>query len=384
MKNRGILLIVLLPPIWLFGLILPTLAAVPPPDYHSAMILSMPQGKATPMVAAGEAHMVGLTSDGIVVAVGGNEYGQCDVSGWTNIVQVAAGVLHTVGLKSDGTVAAVGPNRLQVVGIRDWTGIVQVAAGHLHTVGLKSDGTVIPVGANYYGQCDIGQWTDIVQVAAGWYHTVGLQSDGTVVAVGDNTDGQCDVGDWTDIVQVAAGCIHTVGLRSDGTVVAVGDNGGGEPDIGNWANIKQAAAGRSYTVGLRSDNTVVVVGARLESIEWDLGISTGSTLTISSTVGGRVISPGEGSFTYNTGTVVPLVAEPDAGCHFVKWTGDVGTTVDVNATTTIIAMSSNYSVIAAFALNWGPVAGIIAGVVAAVLAILCFRSREAELSKHHP
>jgi alpha-tubulin suppressor-like RCC1 family protein len=425
MKNREVLLIVLLPIISSFSLILPASAAVPLPDDpsidHSATALNMPQGKVTPMVAAGEVHMVGLTSDGTVVAAGSNTYGQCDVSSWTNIVQVSAGVLHTVGLRSDGTVVAVGPNRLQVVGVRDWTDITQVAAGHLHTVGLKSrgtavavgygpeqldvgdwrdivqvaagsyhtvglrsDGTVVAVGSNTYGQCNVADWTDIVQVAAGYIHTVGLKSDGTVVAVGASADGQCDVGDWMDIVQVAAGYIHTVGLKSDGTVVAVGDSGDGELSIGNWANIKQVAAGRSYTVALESDNTVVVVGARLESVEWNLGISTGATLTISSTGGGAVISPGEGSFTYNSGTMVPLVAKPDEGCHFVKWTGDVGGIVDVNATTTIIAMSGNYSVTADFAINWGPIGGIIAGVAAAVLAIFYFRSREADLGKPHP
>ena len=53
-------------------------------------------------------HTVGLKSDGTVVAVGLNNYGQCDVEGWTDIVAVSAGARHTVGLKSDGTVVAVG------------------------------------------------------------------------------------------------------------------------------------------------------------------------------------------------------------------------------------------------------------------------------------
>ena len=53
-------------------------------------------------------HTVGVKSDGTVVAVGRNNYGQCNVGSWTDIVQVAAGDGHTVGLKSDGTVVAVG------------------------------------------------------------------------------------------------------------------------------------------------------------------------------------------------------------------------------------------------------------------------------------
>jgi hypothetical protein len=43
---------------------------------------AMAQGAVTPMVAAGVGHTVGLKSDGTVVAVGFNDYGQCDVGGW--------------------------------------------------------------------------------------------------------------------------------------------------------------------------------------------------------------------------------------------------------------------------------------------------------------
>jgi hypothetical protein len=42
----------------------------------------MAQGQATPMVTAGGSPTVGLKSDGIVVAVGFNDYGQCNVGGW--------------------------------------------------------------------------------------------------------------------------------------------------------------------------------------------------------------------------------------------------------------------------------------------------------------
>jgi len=67
-----------------------------------------PELECTPMVAAGEDHTVGLSSDGTVVAVGYNDEGQCNVGGWRDIVQVAAGGYHTVGPKSDGTVVAAG------------------------------------------------------------------------------------------------------------------------------------------------------------------------------------------------------------------------------------------------------------------------------------
>jgi len=79
-------------------------------------------------------------------------------------------------------------------------------------------------------------------------------------------------------------------------------------------------------------------------------IPTGQySLTISSTAGGSVTTPGEGTFTRDPGTVVSLVATAATGYHFVNWTGDVGTVANVNAATTSITMNGNYSVTAVFA-----------------------------------
>ncbi len=72
------------------------------------------------------------------------------------------------------------------------------------------------------------------------------------------------------------------------------------------------------------------------------------SLTISSTAGGSVTAPGEGSFVYNVGTAVDLVATPDTGYRFVNWTGDVGTIANVNAATTTITMNGDYSITANF------------------------------------
>jgi hypothetical protein len=71
-------------------------------------------------------------------------------------------------------------------------------------------------------------------------------------------------------------------------------------------------------------------------------------LTIASTAGGNVTVPGEGTFTYDEGTVVDLVAEAEEEYQFVNWTGDVGTIADVNNATTTITMSGDYSITANF------------------------------------
>ena len=72
------------------------------------------------------------------------------------------------------------------------------------------------------------------------------------------------------------------------------------------------------------------------------------SLAVSSSTGGSVTAPGEGSSTYDTGTVVSLVATPATGYQFVNWTGNVSTIANVNASSTTITMNGNYSIIANF------------------------------------
>jgi len=71
-------------------------------------------------------------------------------------------------------------------------------------------------------------------------------------------------------------------------------------------------------------------------------------LTISSTTGGWVISPGEGTFTYNEGKVVRLWARSALGYTFAGWSGDVATITTVKSFSTTITMDGDYSITANF------------------------------------
>jgi len=76
--------------------------------------------------------------------------------------------------------------------------------------------------------------------------------------------------------------------------------------------------------------------------------TTTYVLSISSNGGGSVTSPGEGAFTYDAGTVVDMVATPDAGYRFVKWSWCVGGIANVNTGSTTITMDGNYWIAANF------------------------------------
>jgi hypothetical protein len=101
-----------------------------------------------------------------------------------------------------------------------------------------------------------------------------------------------------------------------------------------------------------------IVICKAEHIIDGLDVSVGPpenrrSLTVSSTPGGGVISPGEGMFLYDAGTVVELVATADEHCHFVEWTGDVSTIANVTAPSTNITMDNPYSITANFELDEG-------------------------------
>jgi len=85
------------------------------------------------------------------------------------------------------------------------------------------------------------------------------------------------------------------------------------------------------------------------------------TLTVGSTTGGSVTNPGEGTFTYDPGTVVNLVAEAEQGYRFANWTGDVDQIADVDAAATTITMNDDYAISANFIARYDLTIGSTAG-----------------------
>jgi hypothetical protein len=215
-------------------------------------------------ISVGGNHIVGLKSNGTVVAAGNNDNSQCNINEWYDIIAVSAGTFHTVGLKADGTIIATGDNEENQCDISSWRDIIAISAGAFHTVGLKSNGMVVAVGYNEDGQCNIGGWHDIIAISAGTRHTTGLKIDGTIVE-----SGYCSyTSDWYDITAISAGSYCTVGLKDDRTVI--GDSGAAE-----WNDIIMISAGPRHTVGLKSDRTIVMTGSNYGDIDWyDIGLDS--------------------------------------------------------------------------------------------------------------
>ena len=103
--------------------------------------------------------------------------------------------------------------------------------------------------------------------------------------------------------------------------------------------------GQAY---LRRIGVVLIAIALVAAVVSCNGAVVEYDLTIGSSAGGQVTGPGEGTFTYDDGEVVDLVATPDCGYAFDNWTGDTGTIDDVNSASTNITMDADYDINANF------------------------------------
>lgn len=100
----------------------------------------------------------GVRKDGTVCIVGyalEDRFGETKCLEWTDIIGVSTCGHHVVGVKSDGTVVACGSNDYGQCNVAGWKDVVAAACGYNHTVGIKKDGSILTAGANNDGQCDI-------------------------------------------------------------------------------------------------------------------------------------------------------------------------------------------------------------------------------------
>lgn len=119
----------------------------------------------------GKGHVVGLTSDGRVIAIGDNSKGQCEVYGeeWKNIVAIAAGDWYTVALTQEGKVLITGENvsgskYIDYEKLNAWEDIQDIAAGYGQTLVVMSNGYVDTMGFDDYDKCsDTLNWTEKIK-----------------------------------------------------------------------------------------------------------------------------------------------------------------------------------------------------------------------------
>jgi parallel beta-helix repeat protein len=118
-----------------------------------------------------------------------------------------------------------------------------------------------------------------------------------------------------------------------------------------WGHASGPSGGVADPVTERiADGTGAAVS---ENVHFDPWLTTYQyTITIYSTAGGSVIIPGEGTFSYDAGTEIELVANANGPYWFSEWTGDVGTIDDVKSITTNITINDDCYITANFKGFW--------------------------------
>lgn len=140
-------------------------------------------------IAAGRQYFVAVLADGTVRLKGVLMGWLPDVSWLADIVAVRGGGDHFVVQRSDGVLIGIGDNQFgQCSNLTMWGPVVGFSAGYYTTIAVLADGSVLATGNNNYGQCDTGNWTGAVAVAGGSFHTLGLRADGTVMAATTDSD----------------------------------------------------------------------------------------------------------------------------------------------------------------------------------------------------
>lgn len=146
-------------------------------------------------------------------------------------------------------------------------------------------------------------------------------------------------------------------LGSDGTIYVGSSNDTfyalhstwteGDPGTEKWTFKSDGPIHSSPVIG---EDGRVYIGS-FDNNLYSIGSKGTYNLTTSSSEGGNVTKPGEGTFEYYNGTAVELEAVADEGYQFVKWTGDNGTIDDPTSNHTSIEMQDNYSITAEFEMR---------------------------------
>ena len=111
-----------------------------------------------------------------------NAYKELDVSAWYDIAAIECGNNHVVGLKSDGTVIAAGSNNNGQCNVMGWNNVSKIYAHKNTTIAIKKDGTILATGEikNY---SELRKLKDVKEVFCNEYNEYyALLNDGTITA----------------------------------------------------------------------------------------------------------------------------------------------------------------------------------------------------------
>jgi len=217
---------------------------------------------------------------------------------------------------------------------------------------LHSAGEVVDLVAVPDEHWHFLEWTgDVNTIAAvnSSQTTITMNDSYSIIAVFEIDEGWCSL-----TTSSAEG--GSVAVPGEGTFVyAVGENVTivAQADVDShyhfveWSgDVATVADPQAASTNITIDDSYSITA----NFELDAGWNS---LTVAKTSGGSIIEPGQGTFVYEDGVIVGLIAQPDEGYEFVRWTGDVENIADINSAQTSITMNDSYSITANFG-SWHP------------------------------
>jgi rhamnogalacturonyl hydrolase YesR len=153
-----------------------------------------------------------------------------------------------------------------------------------------------------------------------------------------------------DMVIDAATCGNT-GTYTMNNGFTLGVNQSSDSSTGGTGYKSATGANETPSVTHNSVNRQALIGFVVKASS---GGPVMQTLTVSSTSGGTVTTPGIGDFDYTNGTNASIVASANTNYHFVNWTGTsvtAGKVANPTSASTTVTMDSDYTVVANFAID---------------------------------
>lgn len=230
------------------------------------------------MFSASTSHVMKLTTDGVLHAMGANTYGQLGIGGTTysdNWVQVATNVEMmdaeanvSAFVTKTGELFVMGRNQYNMFGSGSGnllspalldTEVKQVQLDSQHMIWLKKDGTVRTMGRNASGQIGNGTLgstnqsspytisglSKIIQVGAGNYCSMAIDDSGNLYTWGSNANGR--TGQPTQVTSprllmsdVKSAVMEYTGMgiiMNTDELYVTGSNLGGELGVGHKSNV---------------------------------------------------------------------------------------------------------------------------------------------------
>lgn len=285
---------------------------------------------------------------------------------WTDIAAIASGNNHIVGLKTDGTVVAFGDNSKGQASVSGWSRVSKIQAKDDYTIAIRADGTVIAAG-EFSNFNDLRKATNVTSVfqKVGYLNELTVLSDGILednVKIDSRYDEEFPTlplsrpGDTYD-----SNVMEIYQLKGDGSKIIDADGTGFEyyllnengnlyelslnPSYNNYksfelveTNIKSVTTIGTHYYALDNNGQICSNEMAFTSDDW--------ILTTNITYNGNKINTDVPPYIKGGRTLAPIRAILEALGMTVTWDAATKTAIAVKADTTInITVNSNIAIV---------------------------------------